>query len=148
MSCLLESLRGEMATLMNNHPLKDMKPSGSSKTPKILKKALEALKGSSNAIVPRDSQCMDKNLQKIWQLGGKFAIMYLLWIDNIEAAFQTTLKEDYTPQAQFLPGSDWKRQGEKADLLEIFPLIYHADFNGNFIPPIVSLFFCFSFLSY
>ena len=79
----------------------------------------------------------DKTIEKIWQVGGKFAIMYCLWVNNIEAAFQTALNNNYTLMDQFQPGAEWKHQGEKNDLFEVFPKEYHSEFNHDFIPPIV-----------
>ena len=79
----------------------------------------------------------DKTIEKIRQVGGKFAIMYCLWVNNIEAAFRTALNDNYTPMDRFQPGAEWKRQGEKNDLLEVFPKEYHSEFNRDFIPPIV-----------
>ena len=63
--------------------------------------------------------------------------MYCLWVNNIEAAFQTALNDNYTPMDWFQPGAEWKHQGEKNDLLEVFPKEYHSEFNRDFIPPIV-----------
>ena len=63
--------------------------------------------------------------------------MYCLWVNNIEAAFRTALNDNYTPMDRFPPGAEWKRQGEKNDLLEVFPKEYHSEFNRDFIPPIV-----------
>jgi hypothetical protein len=80
----------------------------------------------------------EKTIEKIRQLGGKFAIMYMLWMSNTQAAFQTKPNPEYVPMSRFEPGLEWKRQGELADLLQIFPEEYHKDFAGDFIHPIVS----------
>ena len=47
----------------------------------------------------------DKTIEKIWQVRGKFAIMYCLWVNNIEAAFQTALNNNYTQMDHFQPGA-------------------------------------------
>ncbi|KAF8474567.1 hypothetical protein JB92DRAFT_3134643 [Gautieria morchelliformis] len=62
------------------------------------------------------SKLNGKDIERIRQLGGKFAIMHMLWISNAQAAFHTPLNGDYTPMDRFKPGTEWKRQGEQADL--------------------------------
>ncbi|KAF8520551.1 hypothetical protein JB92DRAFT_3111757 [Gautieria morchelliformis] len=62
-----------------------------------------------------------KDIKRIRQLGGKFAIMHMLWISNAQAAFRTPLNGDYTPMDRFKPGIEWKQQGEQADLRQGLP---------------------------
>lgn len=96
------------------------------------KKGRKAQK-SSQAAEGADIQATDK----IRQLGGKFAIMYMLWLGNAQAAFQTKLDPTFQPMDRFRTGLEWKRQGELADLLEVFPEEFHREFSGDFIHPIV-----------
>ena len=80
-------------------------------------------------------------IEQIRRLGGKFVIMYMMWIGNIQAAFETPLSKTYTPMDRFKPGLEWKRQGEQADLREVFPEALHSDFNSTFLQSTVSLHF-------
>ncbi|KAF8580557.1 hypothetical protein K439DRAFT_1619672 [Ramaria rubella] len=53
----------------------------------------------------------DSLVAKICQLRGKFTIMYMLWMSN--------------------PSIEWKRQGEQADLCEVFPTQFHRMSNKH-----------------
>ncbi|KAF8573248.1 hypothetical protein K439DRAFT_1625202, partial [Ramaria rubella] len=75
----------------------------------------------------------DGLIVKVRQLGGKFAIMYMLWMSNVEESFQTKLNPNYTPMDLFKPGIEWKRQGEHADLRKVFPVQFHNDFKDDFL---------------
>lgn len=86
-----------------------------------------------------------KLTDRIRRLGGKFAIMYMLWIGNAQTAFHTQLNADYTPMDRFKPGLEWKRQGEQADLRELFPEDLHCEFSGDLIYPAVCLHIFISF---
>jgi len=79
----------------------------------------------------------EKTVEKIQQLGGKFAIMYMLWMSNTQATFQTMPDPNYVPMDRFVPSLESKRQGELADLCSVFPEEYHKNFMGDFIHPIV-----------
>ncbi|KAF8523995.1 hypothetical protein JB92DRAFT_2827153 [Gautieria morchelliformis] len=63
-----------------------------------------------------------KNIEHIRQLGGKSAIMDMLWISNAQARL-------------CFPGIEWKRQGEQADLRQGLPAELHSQFQSDFIPP-------------
>ncbi|KAF8581851.1 hypothetical protein K439DRAFT_1261906, partial [Ramaria rubella] len=75
----------------------------------------------------------------IRQLGGKFTIMYMLWMSNVQESFQTKLNVDYTPMDRFKPGIEWKRQGKQADLRKVFPIQFHGDFEDDFLHPTFNL---------
>ncbi|KAF8581735.1 hypothetical protein K439DRAFT_1618789 [Ramaria rubella] len=100
-----------------------------------LRRQLSELKNRKKNVSPepaerpasKNTKCMvngydKKAVDKIRQLGGKFTIMYSLWIANA----QNSLSEWYTG----------RRQGEHADLLEVFPDEYHNNLTGDFIHPI------------
>jgi len=72
-------------------------------------------------------------VDEIQQLGGKFAIMYMLWMGNIPATFQTELTPSYKPMDHFQNGLEGKQQGEQADLGKVFPTKFHFEFNGNLL---------------
>jgi hypothetical protein len=55
-----------------------------------------------------------------------------------QATFQTNLQPNFTPTDRFRPGLEWKRQGEQADLLKVFPEEFHKAFGDDFLHPIVS----------
>ncbi|KAF8575049.1 hypothetical protein K439DRAFT_1623879 [Ramaria rubella] len=80
-----------------------------------------------------------KEGRRACSLGGKFTIMYMLWMSNVQESFQTKLNVDYTPMDRFKPGIEWKRQGEQADLREVFPIQFHGDFEDNFLHPTIPL---------
>src|SRR5882672_290534 len=50
---------------------------------------------------------------EIRQLGGKFAIMYMLWMGNVPATFQTKLAPTYKPMDCFQNGLEGKQQGTR-----------------------------------
>ncbi|KAF8576542.1 hypothetical protein K439DRAFT_1622783 [Ramaria rubella] len=77
-----------------------------------------------------------KAVDKIQQLGGKFTIMYSLWIANAQVVFQTQLDPEYMLRTRFQNGIHGRRQGEHANLLEVFPDEYHNNLAGDFIHPI------------
>ncbi|KAF8581180.1 hypothetical protein K439DRAFT_1619249 [Ramaria rubella] len=81
------------------------------------------------------SQHEDSLIVKICQLRGKFTIMYMLWMSHMQESFQTKLNVDYTPMDRFKPSIEWKRQGEQADLREVFPIQFHGDFEDDFLHP-------------
>ncbi|KAF8575029.1 hypothetical protein K439DRAFT_1623883 [Ramaria rubella] len=83
-----------------------------------------------------DAQVKAKVVDKIRQLGGKFIIMYMLWMTNTQASFQTMLNHDYSPVDHFRPGIEWKQQGKQADLHEVLPAKFHEGFKDDFIHPI------------
>jgi len=87
---------------------------------------------SEDAKHPQHTQ--DKAVvDEIRQLGGKFAIMFMLWMGNVPAAFQTELNPTYKPMDRFQNGLEGKRQGEQADLQKVFPKKFHSEFHGNLI---------------
>jgi hypothetical protein len=88
-----------------------------------------------------------KLTDRIRRLGGKFAIMYMLWIGNTQTAFHTKLNANYTPMDRFKGGPEWKRQGEQANLREVFPEDLHCEFSGDLIYPAVCLHFRISSLT-
>ncbi|KAF8585348.1 hypothetical protein K439DRAFT_1615994 [Ramaria rubella] len=83
-----------------------------------------------------DAQVEAKVVDKIRQLGGKFVIMYMLWITNTQASFQMMLNHDYSPLDRFRPSIEWKRQGKQADLCEVLPTEVREGFKDDFIHPI------------
>ncbi|KAF8514402.1 hypothetical protein JB92DRAFT_3115680 [Gautieria morchelliformis] len=92
---------------------------------------------NSHTVTQEDtgSKLDGKDIECICQLGGKFAIMHMLWIRNAQAAFRTPLNGDYTPMDRFKPGIEWKQQGEQADLRQMLPAELHSQFQSDFIPP-------------
>jgi hypothetical protein len=88
-----------------------------------------------------------KLTDRIRWLGGKFAIMYMLWIGNVQTVFHTKLNADYTPMDRFKAGLEWKRQGEQADLREVFPEDLRYEFSGDLIYPAVCPHFLISSLT-
>ncbi|KAF8588094.1 hypothetical protein K439DRAFT_1613846 [Ramaria rubella] len=74
-----------------------------------------------------------ERLTNICQLGGKFIIMYLIWISNVSMSFCTKLNPNYSPEDCFQAGLEWKQQGEQADLHAAFPPELHGDFKHDFI---------------
>lgn len=76
--------------------------------------------------------------RRIKQLGAKFTVMYMLWIGNPQEAFTTELHPAYEPMDRFKEGVEWKRQGEQADLCEVFPKSFYKDFNSDYLRDIVS----------
>ena len=101
------------------------------------KKSRSGIKKSiANSDAANDDARMTANT--IRRLGGKFVIMYRLWISNTRSAFHTELSPDYTPLDGLTDTMEWRRQAEHADLLKVFPREFHADFSGDFIHPTVS----------
>src|SRR5882672_10807953 len=83
---------------------------------------------------------------EIRQLGGKFAIMYMLWMGNVLAAFQTELSPTYKPMDHFQNGLEGKQQGKQADLWKVFPENSTQNFMGiYFIDMYAFLFHLFLF---
>ncbi|KAF8582963.1 hypothetical protein K439DRAFT_1617877 [Ramaria rubella] len=72
-------------------------------------------------------------LMNVHQLGGKFVVMYLIWISNTSMSFHTKLNSNYSPEDRFQVGLEWKQQGEQADLRMAFPLEFHTEFKHDFI---------------
>ncbi|KAF8502439.1 hypothetical protein JB92DRAFT_2833595 [Gautieria morchelliformis] len=70
---------------------------------------------NSHKVTQEDSgsKLNGKDIEHICQLGGKFAIMHMLWISNAQAVLRTPLNVDYTPMDRFKPGIEWKRQVTK-----------------------------------
>jgi len=59
--------------------------------------------------------------------------MYMLWMGNVPAMFQTKLAPTYKPMDRFQNGLEGKQQGEQADLRKVFPRKFHLEFHGNLL---------------
>src|SRR5467141_5389439 len=115
-----------MAELMNVEP--DEKPTCLPK--------LHSKQGGGLANVTEDADHPQPTQGKavadeIRQLGGKFAIMYMLWMGNVPATFQTKLAPTYKPMDWFQNRLEGKQQGEQADLWKVFPRKFHLEFHRN-----------------
>ena len=86
MTSLIKSLEHQVATLTNNVMQGNAGSRAHSKVTKSIPSGFCELDAIDSKVV-----------EKIWQLGGKFATMYMLWISNIEAAFKTTIDEGFIP---------------------------------------------------
>jgi hypothetical protein len=78
-----------------------------------------------------------KLTDRIRWLGGKFMIVYMLWIGNMQTVFHTKLNTDYTPMDHLKGGLEWNQQGEQADLCEVFPEDLCCKFSSDLIYPAV-----------
>jgi len=117
-----------MAELMNVEP--DEKPT---RPPKSHSK-----QGGGSANVTEDADHPQPTQGKavadeIRQLGGKFAIMYMLWMGNVPATFQAELAPTYKPMDHFQNRLEGKQQGEQADLRKVFPRKFYSEFHGNLL---------------
>ena len=75
MTNLIKSLECQVVTLTNNVMQGNAGSRAHSKVTKSITSGFHKLDTINS-----------KAVEKIWQLGGKFAIMYMLWISNVEAA--------------------------------------------------------------
>ncbi|KAF8517168.1 hypothetical protein BU17DRAFT_92094 [Hysterangium stoloniferum] len=65
----------------------------------------------------------DKVAQRLCQLTGKYNVMYLLWIGNIEETFNIAPDPNYQPDHRFMD-AEGRQQGEYFDLLKALPRAY------------------------
>src|SRR5882672_7807503 len=59
--------------------------------------------------------------------------MYMLWMVNVLAMFQTEITPTYKPMDHFQNRLEGKQQGEQADLWKVFPRKFHLEFHGNLL---------------
>ncbi|KAF8577040.1 hypothetical protein K439DRAFT_1622387 [Ramaria rubella] len=134
MEAKVAALTRELVTLQNGDIVSPASETAKQSAPEASKKSKVRTSGRDRSA--SDSQAEAKSADKICQLSGKFAIMYMLWMTNTQASFQTNLNTNYSPLDHFKPGIKWKQQGEQADLHKVFPDYFHADFIDDYIHPI------------
>src|SRR5882672_5153249 len=116
--------RHQMAELMNIEPNEKL-----TRPPKLCsKQGGGPLNVAEDADHPQHAQG-----KAIVATGGKFIIMYMLWMGNIPATFQTELTPAYKPMGHFQNGLEGKQQGEQADLWKVFPRKLPLECHGNLL---------------
>ncbi|KAF8522645.1 hypothetical protein BU17DRAFT_86938 [Hysterangium stoloniferum] len=79
-----------------------------------------ATTGPMNSVM---SQGKDMVAERICQIAGKYTLMYVLWIGNMEVLLKTTPDPKYHLDDQF-KNIEGKQQGEYLDLLKALPHDY------------------------
>ncbi|KAF8521975.1 hypothetical protein BU17DRAFT_87570 [Hysterangium stoloniferum] len=88
-----------------------------------------AINTSAASTIPINSattQGKGKVTERICQLTGKFTILYVLWIGNIEELFKTTVDPKYQLAHRF-NSVEGKQQRDYLDLLKVLPPDYQCD---------------------
>ncbi|KAF8501307.1 hypothetical protein BU17DRAFT_102250 [Hysterangium stoloniferum] len=86
----------------------------------------KAINTDATTTTPLDgiaSLSKDKVAERIRQLAGKYTMMYLLWIGNIEETFNIAPDPNYQPDHRFMD-AEGRQQGEYFDLLKALPCAY------------------------